>query len=71
VWSKLEGTALSVNVELDLPLANVNGSSYDLEERTPKDECCILPLYHLEYHKVDGDEVVPTFTGASLATPKG
>jgi hypothetical protein len=46
-WSKLEGTPLAVNVELDLPLANVNGSSHSLEERPPKDEWWLLPLSHL------------------------
>jgi hypothetical protein len=62
-WSKLEGTPLAVNVELDLPLANVNGSSHGLEERPPKNEWWLLPLSHLEYHKVDGDEVVSDLHG--------
>jgi hypothetical protein len=35
-WSKLEGTPITVNVELDLPLANINGSSHGLEERPRK-----------------------------------
>jgi hypothetical protein len=54
-WLKLEGTPLAVNVELDLPLANVDGSSNGLEEMPPKDEWWLLPLSHLEYHKVNGD----------------
>jgi hypothetical protein len=57
-WSKLEGTPFAVNVELDLPLANINIISNGLEERPPKDEWWLLPLSHLEYHEVDGDEVV-------------
>jgi hypothetical protein len=57
-WSRLERTPLAVNVELDLPLVDVVGSSHSLEERPPKDEWWLLPLSHLEYHKVDGDEVV-------------
>jgi hypothetical protein len=37
-WSKLEKTPLTADVELDLPLADVDGSSHCLEERPPKDE---------------------------------
>jgi hypothetical protein len=55
---RLEGTTLAVDVDLDLPLADVDGSSHDLEERPPKDEWWLLPLSHLEHHEVDGDEVV-------------
>jgi hypothetical protein len=29
-WSELEGTPFSINVEHDLPLANINGSSHGL-----------------------------------------
>jgi hypothetical protein len=70
VWSKLEGTPLAVNVELDLPLANVNGSSHGLEERPSKDEWWLLHLSHLEYHKVDRMKWCPTFTGTSSVVPK-
>jgi hypothetical protein len=62
-WSKLEGTPFSVNVEHDLPLANIDSSPHGLEERTPKDEWWLLPLSHLEYHEVDGDEVVSNLHG--------
>jgi hypothetical protein len=70
-WSKLERTPLDVNVELDLPLADIDGSSHGLEEGPPKDEWWLLPLSHLEYHKVDGDEVVSDLHGTSSAMPKG
>jgi hypothetical protein len=53
-WPKLERTLLAVNVEVDLPLANINSSSHVLEERPPKDDWWLLPLSHLEYHEVDG-----------------
>jgi hypothetical protein len=43
-WSKLEGTSLAVDVELDLPLADVDGSSHSLEERHPKDEWRLSPF---------------------------
>jgi hypothetical protein len=58
VWSKLEGTPLIVDVELDLPLADVDSSPNGLEERPPKNEWWLLPFSHLEHHKVDRDEVV-------------
>jgi hypothetical protein len=35
-WSQLEGTPFSVNVEHDLPLANINSSSHGIEERPPR-----------------------------------
>jgi hypothetical protein len=63
MWSKLEGTPFSVDVEHDFPLANINGSSHSLEERPPKDEWWLLPLSHLEYHEVDGDEVMSDLHG--------
>jgi hypothetical protein len=43
-WSKLERTSLAVDVELDLPLADVDGTSHFLEERPPKDGLWLLPL---------------------------
>jgi hypothetical protein len=70
-WSKLEGIPLAVNVELDLPLANINGSSHGLEERPPKDEWWLLPFSHLEYHKVHGDEVVSDGHGHIFSDAQG
>jgi hypothetical protein len=63
LWSELERTPFSVNIEHDLPLANINSSSHGLEERPPKDERRLLPLSHLEHHKVDRDEVVSDLHG--------
>jgi hypothetical protein len=57
-WSKLEGIPLAVDVELDLPLPDVDDRSHDIEEGPPKDEWWLLPLSHLEHHEVDRDEVV-------------
>jgi hypothetical protein len=71
VWSKLEGTPLAINVELDLPLANINSSSHGLEERPPKDEWWLLPLSHLEFHEVDGDEVVSDLRGNIFGDAQG
>jgi hypothetical protein len=70
-WSKLEGTPFAVNVELDLPLANINIISNGLEERPPKDEWWLLPLSHLEYHEVDGDEVVSNLHGHIFGDAQG
>jgi hypothetical protein len=70
-WSKLERTPLAVNVELDLPLADINGSSHGLKGRPPKDERWILPLSHVEYHKVDGDEVVSDIHGHIFGDAQG
>jgi hypothetical protein len=70
-WSKFEVTPLPVDVELHLPLDDVDSSSDGLEERPPKDERRLLPLSHLEHHKVNGDEVVPTFMGTYTVMPKG
>jgi hypothetical protein len=42
-WLKLEGTPLVVDVELDLPIADIDGSSHGLEKRPPKDEWWFLP----------------------------
>jgi hypothetical protein len=70
-WSKLETTLLVVYVKVNLPLGIINSSSHGLEERPPNDEWWLLPLSHLEYHEVDGDEVGPTFTGTSSVMPKG
>jgi hypothetical protein len=55
---KLEGTSLTVDVELDLSLPDVDGSSHGLEEGPPKDEWRLLPLSHIEHHEVDRNEVV-------------
>jgi hypothetical protein len=70
-WSKLEGTLFAVNVKLDLPLANINGSSQGIEEMPPKDEWWLLPLSHLEYHEVDGDEVVSDLHGHIFGDAQG
>jgi hypothetical protein len=70
-WSKLEETPFSVNVEHDLPLANIDSSSHGLEERPPKDERWLLPLPHLSTTKSTGMKWCPTFTGTSSAMPKG
>jgi hypothetical protein len=43
-WSKLEGTPLVVDVELDLPLPEVDSGSDGLEERPPKNEWQLLSL---------------------------
>jgi hypothetical protein len=53
-WAKLEGTSIAVDVELDLPLADVDGSSHGLDERPPKDEWWLLFISHLEHHEVNG-----------------
>jgi hypothetical protein len=70
-WSKLEKTPLAVDVKLDFPLADVDGSCDGLEERPLKDEWWLLPFSHLEHHKVDADEVVYDLHGTSTAMPKG
>jgi hypothetical protein len=57
-WSKLQGIPLAVDVELDLPLLDVDDRSHDIEEGPPKDEWRLLPLSHLEHHEVGRDEVV-------------
>jgi hypothetical protein len=63
VWLKLEGTPLTIDVELDLPLPDFHGSSHGLEKGPPKYEWQLLPFSHLEHHKVEGDEVVSDFHG--------
>jgi hypothetical protein len=62
---------LSVDIEHDLPLANINSSSHGLEERPPKDERRLLPLSHLEHHEVDGDEVVSDLHGHIFGNAQG
>jgi hypothetical protein len=72
VWSKLEGTSLTVDVELDLSLADVDSSSHDLEERPPKDEWRTLSLSPISSTtKLTGMKWCPTFTGTSTVMPKG
>jgi hypothetical protein len=70
-WLKLERTPIAVNVELDLPLANMNGRSHGLEETPPKDEWWLLPLSHFEYHEVNGDEVVSDLHGHIFGDAQG
>jgi hypothetical protein len=68
---ELEGTPFSVDIEHDLPLANINSSSYGLGERPPKDERRLLPLSHLEHNEVDGDEVVSDLHGYIFGNAQG
>jgi hypothetical protein len=71
-WSKLERTPLAIDVELDLPLADVDGSSHGLEERPPKDEWWLLLLSPISSTtKSTGMKWCPTFTGTSTTMPKG
>jgi hypothetical protein len=58
-------------VELDLPLAKINGSSHSLEEKPPKDEWWLLPLSISSTTKSTGMKWCPTFMGTSSAMPKG
>jgi hypothetical protein len=58
VWSKFESTSLTIDVELDLSLADISDGSDGLEERPPKDEWWLLSFSHLEHHKVDANELV-------------
>jgi len=54
-WTKLELACGAIDVELDLPLANVDVRPCGLEERPPKYERCLAPFSHIENHKVNGD----------------
>src|SRR6185369_12227825 len=54
-WMKLELACGAIDVELDLPLANVDVRPCGLEERPPKYERRLPSLSHIENHKVNGD----------------
>jgi hypothetical protein len=69
VWSKNEGTPLAVDVELDLPLPDVNGSSHGLKEGPSKDEWRLLPPIS-STTKSTWMKWCPTFMSTSAAMPK-
>ena len=54
-WTKLEFACGAIDVELYLPLANVDVRPCGLEERPPKYERRLAPFSHIENHKVNGD----------------
>ena len=50
-WTKLELACGAIDVELDLPLANIDVRPCGLEERPPKNVRRLAPFSHIENQK--------------------
>jgi hypothetical protein len=71
VWSKLEGTSLAVDVELDLLLANVDRSSQVLRKVIPRIRGGFSLSPISSTMKPTGMKWCLTFTGTSTVMLKG